>query len=169
MAIQTLQASARGPLGFKSRDAEEMLERIAELHVDAMIRWMSPYHWQKYSNGYPQAGMRRLLELLDEREFTIRAEISSGRAINTEANKREAYEARRQGDLSQRSFLDITKVAPGSSDQELQRMLEERASLMAEQLKASQAQAGPAPPAGQGQGGNGQQQQQAGTPAEARL
>ena len=166
VAIQQLQATARGPLGFKSRDAEETLERIADLHVDAMIRWMSPFHWEKYSNGYPRAGMRRLLEILDDREVTIRAEISSGRAINTEASKREAFEARRQGALSQRSFLDITKVAPGSSDQEIQRMLDERAVQMAEQLKAQQAQAGPAA-APQGRGGNGQQQ--VGTPAEARL
>ena len=148
VAIQQLQAAARGPLGLKSRGSEATLERLSGLIIDSMLKFMSPFHWQRYSNGYPEAGMAKLLEILDEREFTIRAEISSGRGINTEAAKQTAFAARQQADLSQKTFLEKTKIVD-SPDQEQKRIEREQQKLMEAQARAAAA-----------AGGQQQQQQQ---------
>ena len=168
VAIQRLQAAARGPLGLKSADYEAMLERLADIIVDSMLKWMSPSHWMKYSNGYTAEGMAKLMEILDQREFTIKAEVSSGRGINAEVTKREAFEARRQGDLSRKTFLDIMKLV-SSSDAELKRIVKEQAELLAQQMKAAQADPNAQTNDQQQQAGNAQpQQQKQGTPADTR-
>ena len=110
-----------------------------------------------------------MVEILDQREFTVKVEISSGRGINTDAAKREAFETRRQGDLSRKTFLEIMKIVP-SSDLEVQRIVDEQAKLLAQQLEAASADPNAQTNQRQQQAGNAQpQQQKMGTPADTRI
>jgi len=82
VAIEQLRAEARGPLGFKSKYTEWMLERLVKLGLDAIVKWLPESVAQDICSRYPWPVLQTILARIDPKRYNISVEIASGKGIN---------------------------------------------------------------------------------------
>jgi len=131
-AVDSLRTEALGPLAFKSRFTEQMLERIGYLAVQAMVDYYPPVEWRKICSNYPIGAMKRIVDRAAHNEWNITVQVVTGRGANRTHEKEEAMGEYSQGLRSKES----TMRELGVDDPK-----EERRKMMEEQAEEAQAQA----------------------------
>jgi hypothetical protein len=81
-AIEALQAAALGPIEVKSFATELALERIGEIGLDAIRKWLPEAVWAKILNQYPLPVLRFIRDQIDLREFNVKVSLISGKGIS---------------------------------------------------------------------------------------
>ncbi len=84
IAITQLQNAAHGPIALKSMYTEWMLERIARLTLDAIVKWLPTSVWMKILDQYPESVVELVRQKIDPEQFNIEVEIMSGKGANRE-------------------------------------------------------------------------------------
>lgn len=138
VAIQTLQAAARGIVGYKATNTEAMLVRLARLRIDAMMRYMPDYVWKMFNDQYPVevlTAIKRRAKLVD---VDVKVEVSSGAG---ELRRQEQLQARDDFDKGRISRESLYEKIDVDAKEEMQRMAQQQA----EEAAAQPVQAAPPP------------------------
>jgi hypothetical protein len=88
--VDSLRQEAAGPLAFKSKFTEWMVERIGKLAVDAIVRWMPIEEWQKLESRFERPIWESMLPRMRMRSWNFRVETATGRGINTRIDEERA-------------------------------------------------------------------------------
>lgn len=109
-AIEQLRTESYGPLAFKSKFTEWMVERIAKLGLDAIVKWMSEATMGEILDKYSLPALRIIRERMGYLKWDVRCEISTGRGSNQERNAAEALAYFDRQLLSKESTMDAVRI-----------------------------------------------------------
>lgn len=123
--VLALQNEAKTIIGVKARKLKFMMMRMAEIELDALLRFGPPAKWAQWT-GISEEPMlvNALLREARRMRFTVNVEVVGDDGSMKEIKKVEASEARANGDLSRRTYFEITGIVEDAEQEEL-RILEE--------------------------------------------
>jgi len=145
VGIQALQQAAAGPLAARARFTEYMVERVAKIMMDGIVRWVPDEVWEKILE-LPKPVIADMRELMAEREFNFYCAVATGRGTNEErqeARAIELYAAGKPGRLMARRTA-MEKISIVNPDDEEKRIDDEDDKAMRRAM-GIQAEAGGAP------------------------
>lgn len=109
--VAQLQQAAKGPLGFKARHAQWMLEHVARVTLDAIVKWVPESVWAEVCNQYPWPVLRHIRQRIKPEMFDVEVEIVTGGGVVKEIEKAESRELYKDGLLDRRTTMERCGVA----------------------------------------------------------
>lgn len=82
VAIDSLRQEASGPLAFKAKFTEWMLERVARIGMDAIIQFMDQEVARKIVSRFEPEVFAEIWSGMSPKSFNIRAVVTAGRGVN---------------------------------------------------------------------------------------
>jgi hypothetical protein len=144
-AIQALQGAAKGVIGFKSKNTETMLERLAMLMVHR-ISQMPLAEWQKRCSKFPPHVLYALHAHAKTMNCDFSAEISSGGGYRKQVEQMNNAQLFDRGALSKTTLLEDANKNPKIERQNKLREAREDAMAQAQGGMPGGGMAAPASP-----------------------
>lgn len=91
-AIDSLRSEAAGPLAFKAKFTEWMVERIAKIAMKAIVDWTPESEWQKVFNRYSLPVLGDIISGIDPDMMNVVAEVTTGRGTSREQDEQRAIQ-----------------------------------------------------------------------------
>jgi hypothetical protein len=127
--VEALQAEAHGPLSFRSKFTEWMIERIARIALDAMVRWMPENEWREVLDRYELPVVRMVIERLANQRYNVTAESATGRGSNQQQTEQRTLALYQSGMLSKLTAMEKLRIP--DPEEELQKIQGEQMVLAA--------------------------------------
>lgn len=121
--VEQLGQAAQGPLAFKSKFTEWMVQRVAYLALDAMVKWMPESEWGKIVNQYKIPVLREIISRISVNEWNITVEIATGRGANSQLDQQKNITMYREGLRSRATAIE--KAGDSEPEAEITRLREE--------------------------------------------
>lgn len=109
-AIYALQQQALGPVGFKARYTEKMLERVAMTMTECMFNfgWLKLRTMRNRTTRWPVGVLRAVRNGAKEMRFTIEPVVVAGRGVTREREHEKAYAQWKDGAIGHLEMLRRT-------------------------------------------------------------
>ena len=130
--VEQLQQQAKGPIGFKSRKLQYTMERVGELIVDAMVKYLPDYDWTRVLSKYPSGVALAFRDHIKKLNWDITAEVVSGGGATKQIEQQMATQRRMMvpPTISLTTYLEAVDENPEREEKRLEEETEKLAAQM---------------------------------------
>lgn len=125
-SIIALQQEAKSLMGFKARHLKHMLRRMAQIEMDALMRFAPAAQWANWTGQRDRMKLHALLTTGRQLQWSINVEVAGDDGAARDIRRTNAQVARESGDLSLQTYHEIMGIVE-DADEEVTRIMQERA------------------------------------------